>query len=177
MKNFKENIEGWQVPNELVEYRYRLGFEVNPNGKKCMTFIGLNPSDAHYDYRLKNLKLDKTAYICSEFSLNEGFREVELLNLFAYRHKEKGVLLKVEDPLGENNDEFIKNAVEKADKIVVAWGRYFNSKIYERAKEVEKILKPPKNKVYCIRKNQDGSPTHASRQSPKLKIEKLYFNN
>jgi len=31
MKNFKENIEGWQVPNELVEYRYRLGFEVNPN--------------------------------------------------------------------------------------------------------------------------------------------------
>jgi hypothetical protein len=154
-----KNIEregAWQVPKLLNHYRYRLGFLVNSKSHGRILFICLNPSTASLTTS------DPTVDVfCRGFAVHNGFRELEVANIFGYRSTNKQALCSVNDPVGPENDHNIKKTVREADKVVIAWGKYFHDKIRSRAIEVLKIIRGnAKLPIYMIGQNKDYSPKH-----------------
>ena len=146
----------WQIPKLLNHYRYRLGFEVNEKGKGRILFVCLNPSTASLD------TTDTTVDVfCKSFAIHNGFKELEIVNLFAYRSKDKKKLLNHIDVIGPENNQHILDAVNEADKIVIAYGKYFHNKIRNRANDVCQMIKNRARCPICVIKlNKDGSQTH-----------------
>jgi hypothetical protein len=131
-------------------YRYSLGREWEPNSPS-LAFVMLNPSlaDAIAD--------DPTLRRCINFAQSWGYGSLEVVNLFAYRASCPTVLKRIKDPIGPENDRYLKQAVELADKIIVAWG---NQGILEnRAKVVLHWLNSFAT-LYCLGITQTGSPRH-----------------
>lgn len=83
-----------------------------------VTFIGLNPStaDATRD--------DPTIRRCKGFALGWGCGELWVVNLFALRSPNPSALLKSADPIGPDNEDWLRVAVDGADIVVAAWGNY-----------------------------------------------------
>lgn len=81
-----------------------------------MLFVMLNPSTAD------EAEDDPTVRRCLGFAKREGFGELVVVNLYAFRATNPKELKQVFDPIGSENDEWIKNATEFADVTVAAWG-------------------------------------------------------
>lgn len=110
-------------PNERAtfspdrKYRYTLTRDLANVGPSCL-WIMLNPSTADA------LSDDATVRRCRAFSLSWGCSEMEVVNLFAYRSTDPKRLFRVDDPVGPDNDQHIREAVERhrGERIVAAWG-------------------------------------------------------
>ena len=77
-----------------------------------------------------------------------------MANLFAYRSTEPSKLFKIDDPIGPENDLYLKKMSNEAAMVVCAWsetGGYKN-----RDKEVLRFLKNP----HCLMKLKSGRPGH-----------------
>ena len=119
--------------------------------RKALVFIGLNPStaDAKRD--------DPTIRRCVSFARRDGYGGIIMLNLFAYRATDPKVLSAVDDPVGEQNDQTIRDLC-KNRTVVLAWGNESNAFVRERAAAVIKMLYPPS--LICLGKTKNGSPRH-----------------
>jgi len=146
----------WQVPRRLRRYRYRLGFEVNPRGRGRILVIGLNPSTASLTRR------DPTVdSFCRSIAVANGFRELEIANLFALRSTDKFALLRAREVVGGQNDSQIIAAIRDADAVLLAWGAHFHKRIGARAATVERmVLRHARGRVFILARNADGSPAH-----------------
>jgi hypothetical protein len=84
----------------------------------------LNPSkaDANID--------DPTLRRCINFAKSWDFGSLIVVNLFAYRSASPLDLRQVDDPIGKQNDRYLKKAIKSADQVVVAWGN--NGKLMQR---------------------------------------------
>jgi hypothetical protein len=116
-----------------------------------VVFIMLNPSTA--DER----RNDPTIRRCIEFACTWQFGSVDVVNLFAYRATDFKELLKVDDPVGEENDLFIERAIEGCSTIVVGWGT--KGTLLDRDCRVLQLLARKQN-VYCLDMTKDGYPRH-----------------
>jgi len=116
-----------------------------------IVFIMLNPSTADEQ------RNDPTIRRCIEFARTWQFGSVEVVNLFAYRATDMKELLKVDDPVGEENDRFIVKAVEGCSTIVVGWGT--KGTLLGRDRQVMQLL-TSKQDVYCLGMTKDGHPRH-----------------
>lgn len=96
-------------------YRYSLWRSWDEDKPKCV-FIMLNPSTAD-----ENVD-DRTIKKCIKFSMTWGFGALKVVNLFAFRSTQPEDMLVASDPVGDENDEAIMDAVEPAARIVAAWG-------------------------------------------------------
>lgn len=114
-------------------------------------FIMLNPSTA--DER----RNDPTIQRCIEFARAWQFGSVEVVNLFAYRTTDARELIRVEEPVGEENDRFIDKAIEGCSTIVVSWGT--KGRLLGRDRQVLQLLVGKQN-VYCLGVTKDGHPRH-----------------
>ena len=130
-------------------YRYVLMREWDA-GQPYVLFIGLNPSTADEQ------KDDPTIRRCIKFAINWGFGGLRMMNLFAYRSTDPKVLLKVENPVGWDNDVFLKEYAHSAGRISAAWGT--QGKLLNRDKEVMGML--GNRKIYCLGKTKHGYPRH-----------------
>jgi hypothetical protein len=164
--NVITRVNAWQKPKRLLEYRYRLGFQVNPKGKGRILFIGLNPSTASL------YTTDPTVdSFCRGIAYYQGFHEMEIINLFALRSTDRKGLLQVTDPVGRWNNHSTREALQEADLVVTAWGAYFHPIIRERAQQVLQLLTTSsKCAIHCIGRNKDGSPTHPLYQNIKCRL-------
>ena len=136
----------------IGDYRYWLCREWNTNTPR-VTFIMLNPSraDATTD--------DPTLRRCISFAKSWGYSSLEVVNLFAYRASKPVDLKKVTDPVGKENDRYLKEAVERADKIIVAWGNWGILK--NRYKDVLKMLRGLDGiQLYCLGITNKSHPKH-----------------
>jgi hypothetical protein len=108
-----------------------------------MTYIMLNPSVADH------LKGDPTLNKCMNFSIENGYGSIEIVNLFAFRATDPEKLRETENPIGKENDRFILKAVKDAKTIVLAWGgnsgRYMN-----RDNQVLELIYQYRNKIKCF---------------------------
>lgn len=102
------------------KYRYLLTREWEPliPGKKSVLFVMLNPSTAD------SVEDDPTIRRCIGFAKRLECRELVVVNLYAYRATDWKELLKVEDPIGEKNDEQIRMSAQDASVVVAAWGAH-----------------------------------------------------
>lgn len=137
------------------KYRYTLTREAL-GGHGTTVFVGLNPSTATAETD------DPTIRRCVGFS--KGWRSARyvMLNLFAWRSTDPRGLLKVEDPVGEENDRAIASAVAGASCVVAAWGShaFLRTILPARAKRVAELLEACCVDLLCLGTAKDGSPRH-----------------
>lgn len=94
----------------------------------------LNPSTADADQD------DPTIRRCIRFAQAWGFHRLEVVNLYAFRATDPNQLWQVLDPVGPDNDRYIREASARASMTIVAWGT--NAKRH-RQREVMKLLTEP----------------------------------
>lgn len=99
------------------KYRYLLWRKWDADLPK-LCFVMLNPSTAD------ETRNDPTISRCVGFAQRWGFGSMEVVNAFAYRATDSNELRRVKDPVGRSADEYIAEAIERSDKVVVAWGNW-----------------------------------------------------
>jgi hypothetical protein len=95
-------------------------------------FIGLNPSTAD------ETNDDPTIRRCRGFAKAWGFRQMWMLNLFAFRATQPKDMMSALDPIGPENDAWLIRYASEGF-VVAAWGR--NGEFMQRDKRVMALLK------------------------------------
>lgn len=127
--------------------------EISPFGAQRLVVIMLNPSTA--DHQVD----DPTVRKMMSFAMREGFREVTIVNLFAYRSSSPGVLKAHGFPVGVETDAFITAAVRMSDAVLCAWGAHAEG--LARVDEVRAILRRyPMLPIFCLGRTKAGEPRH-----------------
>ncbi len=129
-------------------YRYWLSRPIAPMGKK-VTFIGLNPSTADAIHN------DPTISRCINFAKQWGASTLIVVNLFAYRSTDPRALKVAPDPVGPENDTWLRNAVTQSDLVVAAWGNGGN--LNGRAELVKRMFP---TQLHALRLTKQGMPSH-----------------
>jgi hypothetical protein len=119
----------------------------------------LNPStaDAHAD--------DPTIRKCMGFARRWGMSGIWVVNLFALRSTDPAGLLDAPDPIGPENNDWVRAAIEY-DRPVFAWGATGGARvaklvasrtvrILEIAREAEGADEP-----MCLGRTKNGHPRH-----------------
>ncbi len=135
------------VLSDNGQYRYRLTRRW-AEGEQ-VTFVMLNPStaDAHKD--------DPTLRRCIGFARSWGYAALSVVNLYAFRATNPEDLWRTSDPVGDDNDIYLRAAGQSGDLLVAAWGA--NAKP-ERAAEV--IALPGFERIHYLRLTRSGQPSH-----------------
>ena len=140
------------------KYRYEL-IRVWDSSIKPLVVIGLNPSIAD------ETRLDPTVTRCKNRAIEMGMGGLVMLNIFALVSTDPGLLLEVEDPVGQRNDEFLKK-YSKGYFVLAAWGNH--GSLRGRSSQVKQMF----SELYCLDKNMSGEPKHplyvANKKKPKL---------
>lgn len=131
-------------------YRYSLTRLWNPR-LPIVLFVGLNPStaDANND--------DNTIRRCIGFAKAWFCGGLIMANLFAFRSRYFKPLKSVPDPVGPDNDVYLRQLHRGSDMTVSCWGT--NGRFLERDNEVLSELVRIKP-VHCIQTTKDGIPGH-----------------
>jgi len=131
-------------------YRYSLWREWSTDHPRVV-FVMLNPGTADEQ------RNDPTISRCISFAHAWGFGSVEVVNLFAYRTSYPVELFKQPDPIGEENDRFLVQALERAACIVAAWGA--KGTLLGRDQYISQLL-AHRHDVYCFGTTKGGHPRH-----------------
>jgi hypothetical protein len=149
-QNNVDGLESGAVFDVSGRYRYslwRAWSAYNPR----IVFILLNPSTADEQ------RNDPTIRRCIGFARAWKFGSVEVVNLFAHRATDARELLKIDDPVGDENDLFLIQAVERCSIVVVGWG--IRGTLLGRDSQVLSLLAGRKDK-FCLGITKDGQPRH-----------------
>jgi hypothetical protein len=130
------------------EYRYRLWRTWN-HTKPTITFVMLNPSTAG------ETADDPTIRRCINFAQEWGYGTLEVVNLFGLRATDPSKLQEHNAPIGPKNDEFLRQACQDAEMVVVAWGA--DGSLYGREREVTEMLSMD---LYALDTTKDNHPVH-----------------
>jgi hypothetical protein len=129
------------------KYRYVLS-RIWDNSKEKIVFIGLNPSTA--DETID----DPTIRKCITYAKKWGYGGFYMLNLFAYRATEPGNMKMANDPVGEENDYYLDEYINKVNIAICCWGNHGQFK--SRSKQVLSKY----NNLYFLKLNKTGEPAH-----------------
>ena len=110
--------------------------------------IGLNPSTADA------VNNDPTITRCINFAKTWGYGGLYMTNLFAYRATDPQVMKAQTEPIGVDNDFWLKKLAKDADKVIAAWGN--NGSYLNRSASVSNMF----SNLYCIGVNKSGEPEH-----------------
>ena len=159
----KMNLEmnSWAVIDESRQYRYSLSRVWEVNGPR-LGFVMLNPSTAD------GFTDDPTIRRCIGFARTWGYGGLKVVNLYAYRATNPNDIWKVEDPVGPDNDLYIRKMVEDCSGIVAAWGA--GAKDRKRIDHVLQLL----GDVKCLGKTKAGDPWHPLYKPIRLKPQPYY---
>lgn len=100
-----------------------------------LLWVGLNPSTADH------ISDDPTNRRIADFSKRWGFGGYVLANLFAYRSISPKALKQASDPIGPENDTYLKALSRSAEQTICAWGNH--GQLFNRAAEVLPMLHKP----------------------------------
>ena len=141
---------GGATISECGKYRYDLWRTWNESGRSVL-FVCLNPStaDATND--------DPTIRRCMGFARAWGYGKMDVANLFAYRATNPSELLRVSDPIGACNDDWLYHLMGESSMVVAAWGN--RGGLLNRADEFMCMI-PLLTKVHCLGVNKSGQPKH-----------------
>lgn len=103
------------IISDCKQYRYRL-WRIWDDSKPLVLFIMLNPSTADA------LKDDPTIRRCINFAHSWGYGGIMVGNLFSYCSSNPKELLKVSNPVGEDNNSHILDMHAQCRLTVCAWG-------------------------------------------------------
>lgn len=111
-------------------------------------FVMLNPSTADGE------RDDPTIRRCLHFAQALGASQLVVANLYGYRATDPRHLWQVDDPVGPENLDYLRHALD-ATHVVVAWGGH------ARSEEVERFLQIAEDTaLWCLGTTRDGAPRH-----------------
>lgn len=137
--------------DQTGQYRYWLTRDWDFT-KARVAFVMLNPSRADHQQD------DPTLRRCIRFSQAWKYGSLVVVNLFAYCTASPKALKSVDEPIGQGNDTYILEAARVADAILLAWGNGGN--LEGRDRQVLELLKPYRDRLYCLGWNSTGQPKH-----------------
>jgi len=140
------------VISDCGRYRYLLSRWWGPRPR--ILFVMLNPSTANA------LKDDNTIKRCIQFAMDWGYDGFDVVNLYALRSKNPKALLVEAEPVGPENDAFIRDAVRRCPVVVCAWSSH--KAVKARREPVLRILRDAGVKPMCLKlaKKGKGEPWH-----------------
>jgi hypothetical protein len=145
-----DGIEYGAVFDTSGRYRYSLWRAWSAYHPRIV-FILLNPSTADEQ------RNDPTIRRCIGFARAWNFGSVDVVNLFAYRATDATELFKVSDPIGEENNHFLMQAVERCSTVALGWGT--GGTLLDRNHQVISLLAGKKD-VHCLGITKNGQPRH-----------------
>lgn len=146
------------VISQCGTYRYLLtrpapsGPEFSEPCVGTALFVMLNPStaDASVD--------DPTIRRCNSFAYRWGCAGIAVVNLYALRSPSPTDLWRHEDPVGPDNDMWLRTVAREHETVVFAWGANARP---ERVHAVYEIFRDaPFRQIRCLGTTKDGSPRH-----------------
>ncbi len=144
------------------EYRYALK-RYWDRDRPVVLFIALNPSIADESTD------DPTLKRCLSYARSWGYGGLSLGNLFSVVATDPKSLKSVDDPVGPENDLWLKRLASDANLIVAAWG---NQGTYlDRARRVSGML----DTLHCLKQNKSGQPAHPLYQLAALTPERFVY--
>lgn len=138
------------VLDKTKKYRYVLSRQWGPSNN-FVNFILFNPSTADQN------KDDQTVRRC--INLTKSWQKYDgcyITNLFAFRTRHPKILKKSKDPVGTENNKYLKKLVDQSKIVVIAWGIHGNFR--NRDKEVLRLI--GQKGLYCLEKTKFGHPKH-----------------
>ena len=111
-------------------------------------FIGLNPSIAD------ETTDDPTLIRCMNFAKAWGYGGVCMANLFAYRATDPADMKAAINPIGSQNNKWLKVLAKDAGLIIGAWGN--DGAFMGRSAQVKKRVPA----MHCLKMNQSAAPAH-----------------
>lgn len=139
-------------------YRYILTRQWGSGGK-ILPFVGLNPSVADAE------KDDMTIKKCVRFAELYGADGLVMLNLFALVSTQPKGLRMHPDPVGPDNDRYIRRALAGSRTAVVCWGN--SQDLRGRDRRVLELIPTP----VCLGTTKHGFPKHPSRLAYSTKLQ------
>ena len=133
--------------SECRKYRYAL-WRTWDDTKPYAMFVGLNPSTAD------ETDDDSTIRRCIDFAKEWGFGGLCMANLFAFRSTNPSEMFSAQDPIGSQNDIWLKKLSKEAGIIVAAWGNHGTH--LGRSKVVLELIP----NFQCLKVNKTGEPAH-----------------
>ena len=151
-------------------FRYSLSrwWEAPDATNRQLTWIMLNPSTA--DAALD----DPTIRRVVGFTRAYGYPRAEVVNLFAYRTASPAHLWgRVCDIRGAENRSYLRAAVLRGSRVVVAWGAARDPRLDQAVEDLRSIFAsaPQRCRPVCLGMNQDGSPKHPLYLRGETKLE------
>ena len=148
-------------------YRYVLKHswrDIFDDVEKSIVWIALNPSTADES------QLDPTLTRIRNFSNQFGYNCFYMLNIFAFRSTDPKNMLNCKQPIGKDNDYWIKQICNKTDKIVCCWGNI--GKHLNRSDQVRLLLK--NHPLFYLDMSKENQPKHPLYLSSKLELKRYY---
>lgn len=152
------------------KYRYWLKRQILPVGNAeqklgSIVFVMLNPStaDAETD--------DQTIRRCISFSRSWGYSQLAVVNLYALRSKDPKLLLSDPDPVGPENDGYIRAWTGQLTT-VVAWGAAAPADRVAEFWEIVKDRQSPRSFLWCLGTTRSGAPRHPCRLRVDTQLER-----
>jgi hypothetical protein len=91
-----------------------------------------------------------------DFSKRWGYYGTMVMaNLFAYRSTDPGLLKMIPDPVGPDNDEWLRMLAAECDLVVTAWGNHGG--LFGRARNVKDLITKD---MWCLGFTKSGEPKH-----------------
>lgn len=137
--------------SDCERYRYSLT-RVWDGGAPRVHFVMLNPSTATEHHN------DPTIERCVRRSRALGFGALRVTNLFAWRDTDPRRMRTAADPIGPENDAAIREAHNRADLTICAWGTH--GAYLQRGSAVERALRRLGRPLFHLGLGKAGHPRH-----------------
>lgn len=143
-------VVGLAMYSPCERYRYLLSREWGDVTSR-LAVCAMNPSTA------TESEPDATVNKLVKLAKREGFGALDVLNVFAWRSKDRKVLANIEDPIGPANDDVIRSVTHAANRVLVAWGN--EGALGARYVQVARLIDGLRVCCYGLNK-ATGQPTH-----------------
>lgn len=115
-----------------------------------VNFCLLNPSTADMD------ELDPTLRRCRNYTKRWGYAGMVVTNIFAVRATDPDNMREADNPIGPENNKWIKKCADFSEKFVAGWG--VNGDYKNRERDVIDLV--GLDETYCLETTKNGHPNH-----------------
>ncbi len=150
---FKPGEKREAVFSPCRTWRYRLA-QIWNEDKEPLYWLMLNPSTAD------EIKNDPTVERCERRARMWGYGGSVVFNIFAYRATEPKHMRAAQDPIGPENDKWIRELAEisKTNMVIGGWGEH--GEHLARGRKVMDMFNQSGGKLYALKQNASGNPAH-----------------
>ena len=139
------------VYSDCEGYRYSLTRVWDATGRR-VNFVMLNPSTA------TEYQNDPTVERCERRARTLGYGSFAVTNIFAWRETDPKKMRAMADPVGDGNDDAIRDRALWAHDVIAAWGTH--GAHLDRGSAVQTLLSGLERPIYHLGLSKAGHPRH-----------------